>query len=95
MADNHRPIRIQLLGLVSSNINSSDSAIVVDSIPYDNTMGAQGGNDSDIAAVLTFVRAMFNKATDSITVNEVGQVRDSLCATADSTTITSCSHTLD
>ncbi len=57
-----------------------DSAhvIVVNGDSVDNNMPPIGGADSDIAGVLTFVRAMFIGSTDYISPTEVFQVRDSM-----------------
>ena len=76
MLDKHRPIRIQMLGL--PNFVDTATTIYVRGNPYSNSMPPQGGGDSDIAGVLTFVRAFFNGATDIVAVQEVANVRDSL-----------------
>ena len=78
MANRHRPIRIQMMGL--PNAIDSFAPIIVAGDTYDSHMPSVGGNDSDIASVLTFVRAMFNGATDYISVSEVAHVRDSVAA---------------
>lgn len=83
MADRHRPIRIQLLGL--PNAVDTATTIIVNSDSFSDTIRTNPmpnvgycSSDSEIAAVLTYVRATFNNATDYIKVEEVAQVRDSL-----------------
>ncbi len=77
MADKSRIIRIQLLGLPNP---ADTNVITVNGIHYEGSMSNQGGNDSEIAAVLTFERTLLNGATDYISVSKVAQVRDSLVA---------------
>ena len=83
MADRHRPIRIQLLGLPNA-VDTATTIIVNSDTIHDTLRGASMYNigfcspDSEIAAVLTYVRKAFNNSTDYIRVEEVKQVRDSL-----------------
>ena len=76
MADRHRPIRIQLVGL--PNAVDTATTIVVNGDSIANSMFAPGNGDTAIAGVLTFIRAYFGGATDYITVQEVSQERDSV-----------------
>ena len=86
MADNHRPIRIQLLGLPNA-VDTAKKIIVKSDSLIDTIVAYQVPNmpaigicssDSEIAAVLTYVRATFDSARDYLKVEEVAQVRDSL-----------------
>lgn len=75
-----RPVYILFLGAP----NFLDSPITVNGHIYQNTMPAYGGggnlSDSDIAGVLTYVRATFDGATDYILPEEVHSIRDTLIA---------------
>jgi mono/diheme cytochrome c family protein len=79
MADRHRPIRIQFLGL-PNKVDTATTIVVSDSVFSGMQMPDIGfcSSDSEIAGVLSYVRVTFNTATDFITVQEVASVRDSL-----------------
>ncbi len=79
-ANRLRPVYILFLGAP----NFLDSPITVNGHIYKNTMPAYGQgehfSDSDIAGVLTYVRATFDGATDYINPAEVHAIRDTLIA---------------
>jgi mono/diheme cytochrome c family protein len=80
-ANRLRPVYILFLGAP----NFRDTQITVNGHIYANHMPAYGGggynfSDSDIAGVLTYVRATFDGENDYIQVNEVASIRDTLIA---------------
>ena len=77
IADKHRLVRLQLMGL--PNFVDTSRQIVIKGDTLNSSMPSIGGSDSEIAGVLTFVRAFLNNgAADYLSVQEVGQERDSL-----------------
>jgi len=77
-ANRLRPVYILFLGAP----NFLDTQITVNGHIYKNHMPPYGGggslSDSDIAGVLTYVRATFDGATDYIHPEEVDSIRDTL-----------------
>ena len=98
MANKDRTVRIQLMGL--PNFVDTSTTIIVKSPKSNNPAGdtlntsmpSIGGNDSDIAGVLTFVRAFMGLATDYVSVDSVGKIRDKLCAQDTTASVASCVH---
>jgi mono/diheme cytochrome c family protein len=78
MASTSRFVRLQFLGL--PNFMDTTGIIDVNGKTYNSLMMSMGGNDSDIAGVLTYIRDRFNGATDSVAPELVGIIRDSLVA---------------
>lgn len=71
MEDKERSIKIVLSGL--------DGAITVNGEKYDNVMPSfKNLNDREIASVLTYVRTSFGNDGDSVTPEEVAEVRANL-----------------
>ncbi len=79
MADKHRSIRILFLGLGDSG-SAAVNPIMVNGYSYEGSMFPAGADfsDSEVAGVLTYMRATYNGAKDTVTPAEVRAQRDSL-----------------